>query len=188
MSHLNKPTYPTEPDAVLHGRDASAQNARRHGLCSEKTLIMASECIEDYNIIKNTWFKAYKPQDDAENQLVQRLVDAEWFLQRASRTLAEAEEEIFNLGLSPLNWTDAHHSALARFTRYQTARANAAGKCRKAVEDYRKNRTGEKVKAEKHEVFKEKSKPEPTVAECIQQMMERKAERDRISAALHQTK
>jgi hypothetical protein len=71
--------------------------------------------------------------------------------------------------------------------RYQTARANTVAKCRKAIEDYRKNRTAEAVRAEqlvikkeRHEVFKEKSKPEPTIQELLDQMMAQKAERDRL--------
>ena len=168
------------------GKAISSQNARKHGCCSDAVLIVPGETMADYTTLESLWLNTYKPTDEAETALVHKLIHAEWFLARATRTLAEAESEIFNLGLSPLNWTDAHHAALNRFTRYQTARANAALKCRKAIEDYRKNRVTEKVKAEKHEVFKEKSKPEPTVAECIQQMMERKAERDRISAALHE--
>jgi hypothetical protein len=35
------------------------------------------------------------------------------------------------------------------------------------------------MKAEKHEIYKEKAKPEPTVEELLEQMMEKKRERDR---------
>ena len=170
---------PTRPADALLGRDISAQNARRHGLCSEKALILADENVEDYNAIKNAWFNCYKPKEEAEIRLVQQLVDADWFSERANRTVAEVEAQIYNCGYAPINWSDDNHLKLARFQRYQTAKANIVIKCRKAVEDFRKNRTNATVKADKHEIYKEKSKPEPTIEELIQQMKQRKIDRDR---------
>jgi uncharacterized membrane protein YccC len=60
--------------------------------------------------------------------------------------------------------------------RYLTARSNLLAKAKKAIEDYRKNRTNETVKAEKHEIVKQtakrKAEDEMTVEECIKEMEE----------------
>jgi hypothetical protein len=187
---------PTKP-VVVHpgiagprseiGKQTSSRNAMRHGCCSTETLILKTENLEDYKALEATWFKAYSPKDDAEKHLVQELVNADWFLQRSSRNVARVEAQISEAVEIPLFWADDHHRALTRFMRYQTARANTVAKCRKAIEDYRKNRTAEAVRAEqlvikkeRHEVFKEKSKPEPTIQELLDQMMAQKAERDRL--------
>ena len=167
---------------TLEGKEISSQNARKHGCCSEKTLILPHEDIEDYQLIEATWFGAYNPKDEAETRLIRKLIDAEWFLERVSRTFAEVEAQIYSCGYVPLNWSEAQHQTLARFTRYQTARANAVTKARKAVEDYRKNRAAETIKAEKHEIYKEKSKPEPTVEEIIAQLKQDKINKDKAEA------
>jgi hypothetical protein len=184
MQH-HKPFDPTKPVGVSQpvpepnpnggprtpeGKASSSRNATRHGCCSEETLILKHEHIEDYKALEAAWFQAYRPKEEAECRLVQQLVNADWFLERANRVLAQVEAEIFNSGYLPINWTDSQHLKLNRFTRYQTARANAVLKCRKALEDFRKNRVNEIVKFEKHEIYKEKSKPEPTIEQLINQM------------------
>jgi hypothetical protein len=161
------------------GKAISSRNATRHGCCSEDLLILPHENIDDYQALEATWFRAYTPEDDAEKRLVQQLVNADWFLERANRVVAQVEAQIFECGYLPLNWTDEQHQKLARFQRYQTARANAVTRARKALEDYRKNRTAEVIKIEKLEIYKEKNKPEPSIEELLQQMMDRKAERER---------
>jgi len=152
------------------GKTISSRNATKHGCCSEATLIMKGEDIADYKALELVWFKAYKPKDEAEWHLVQEMVNADWFSQRAVRVLAEVEAQLFET--SPLDWTDERHAKLARFQRYQTARANAVIKARKAVEDYRKNRVNEVMKAEKHQIFKEKNEEEMSVEDCVREMEE----------------
>ena len=153
----------------------SAQNATKHGCCSESILIMKSENPADFKALETTWFKAYNPKDAAENEMVKQLVEAKWYEKRCTRKLAEMETELMESG-SPLTWTEEQQKALARFHRYATARTNAVIKATKALEDYRKNRTNEVVKAEKHEIKKQQAKrkdaDEMSVAECLKEMEE----------------
>jgi len=152
------------------GKSTSARNATKHGCCSEATLILASENLQDYKNLEMIWLNAYRPQEAVDQHLVQQLVNADWFSQRAIRVLAEVEAQLFEI--SPLDWSDEQHTKLARFQRYQTARANAVIKARKAVEDYRKNRVNEVIKAERHKIYREKNEPELSVEDCVREMEE----------------
>ncbi len=153
----------------------SAQNATKHGCCSESILIMKGENPADFKALETTWFKAYNPRDAAETDMVHQLVEAKWYEKRCVRKLAEMETELMEYG-SPLAWTEDQQKTLARFQRYATARTNAVIKATKALEDYRKNRTNEVVKAEKHEIKKQQAKrkddDEKSLAECLREMEE----------------
>ena len=153
----------------------SAQNATKHGCCSESILIMKSENPADFKALETTWFKAYNPKDNAETDMVHQLVEAKWYEKRCVRKLAEMETELMDSG-SPFTWTEEQQKTLARFQRYVTARTNAVIKATKALEDYRKNRTNEVVKSEKHEIVKQKAKrkdeSEMSVEECLLEMEE----------------
>jgi hypothetical protein len=161
------------------GKQISSRNALKHGCCSSDTLILRDvEHIEDYKALEAIWFQAYLPGTEAEKHLVQELVNADWFLQRATRTVAAIEAELLETMPNPLEWTEQQNRTLARFLRYQTTRANTVIKCRKAIEDYRKNRAAEKLSQEKqliaqerHEIYKEKNKPEPSIEEILDKMM-----------------
>ena len=166
---------------TLDGKNISAKNALRHGCCAD-TLILKSESIDDYKSLEATWFQAYKPKTDAEKHLVQELVNTDWFQQRATRTLAQAEAQIMNEIENPLDWTEQHHRAITRFQRYLTTRSNNFNRARRALEDYLSKRATEGRKEERHEVFKEKNKPEPTIQEIIDGMMAQKHEKDRLKA------
>ena len=153
----------------------SAQNATKHGCCSESILIMKGENPADFKALQTTWFKAYNPKDAAETEMVKELVEAKWYAKRCTRKLAAMETELMESG-SPLTWTEEQQKALARFQRYATARTNAVIKATKALEDYRKNRTNEVVKSEKHEIKKQQAKrkdeKDMTVEECLLEMEE----------------
>jgi hypothetical protein len=163
------------------GKETASQNATKHGLCSNTVRILPHEKLEDYQALEATWFSAYRPSDSAETRLIKQLIDADWLLERANRTLAEIEEHIYNCGYLPINWSDDNHLKLARITRYQTSRANAVIKARKAVEDYRKNRTAEATKAEKHAIYKEKNKPDVKPVDAVYQTALKKCERERAA-------
>ena len=108
-------------------------------------------------------------------------MNTDWFQQRATRLLAEAEARIMNEVENPLDWTEQHHKAIARFQRYLTTRANNFNRARRALEDYLAKRANEVRKEERHEVFKEKNKPEPTIRELLDDMKAKKAEKDRLN-------
>ena len=101
---------------TIEGKDISSKNVLRHGCCAD-TLILKTESQEDYNTLEATWFQAYEPKSEAEKHLVQELVNADWFQQRATRTLADVEARIMNEVENPLDWTEQHHRAIARFQR-----------------------------------------------------------------------
>jgi paraquat-inducible protein B len=157
------------------GKNISSQNAIKHGGCSEKHLIMRDERMEDFNALENVWMSSYDPRDAAEHHMVEQITRADWFYQRAERNFAEVEVGLMELA-SPADWTEEQEKKLARMQRYLTARANLLTKAKKALEDYRKNRTNETVKAEKHEIVKQTAKrkevDDMTVEECLKEMEE----------------
>ncbi len=157
------------------GKNISSQNAIKHGGCSEKHLIVRDERIQDFEELEDMWMHSYQPRDAAEHHMVEQLTRADWFYQRAERNLAEVECELMNAA-SPADWTEEQEKKLARMQRYLTARSNLLAKAKKALEDYRKNRTNEVVKAEKHEIVKQTAKrkevDDMTVEECLQEMEE----------------
>jgi hypothetical protein len=170
------------------GKEISSRNATRHGCCSTNAkLILPSENIEDFKALEAARFRSYEPKDATETDLIHQLVTAEWLLQRSVRTLVDIEAQIFAATPNPLQWDDQQHKTITRFQRYRTSNQNAVAKCRKAVEDYRKNRVAEAANAEKQviqkerlAVYKEKNKPEPTIQELLDQIMAQKSERDRL--------
>jgi hypothetical protein len=168
------------------GKEISAHNATRHGCCALDVLILPSENIADFKAIEANWFKTLSPQDETETGLIDQLVSADWLFRRSARTLAEIEAQIFAAEPNPLKWDDAQHKAITRFERYRTANQNAFGRCRKAIEDHRKNRaaeqrknTAEQQKEERQNIIKErfkiyerKNKPKPTYDEALELMKE----------------
>jgi hypothetical protein len=159
--------FPETPD------NNSAQNATKHGCCSESILIMKSENLADFQALHATWFKAYNPKDDAEAEMVQQLVESRWYEKRCLRKLAEMETHLMDSG-SPFEWTEEQQKTLARFQRYATARTNAVIKATKALEDYRKNRNNEVVKVKKQEINDKKAEQKEgddmSVEECMLEM------------------
>ena len=155
------------------GKATASRNSLKHGCCAD-TLILPTENPIDYKSLESTWFKSFPTNDDAEKHLIQELVNADWFLQRATRTVANVEAELFALEPNPLNWTEHQQRSLGRFLRYQTTRANNVKRAQKAVEDFHKHRASEKLAAQKLttaqvrlKAFQEKHKPEPTFDETI---------------------
>ena len=157
------------------GKNISSQNATKHGGCSEKHLIRGDESIIDFHNLRSTWLTSYDPRDPAEHHMVEQISRADWFYQRAEHILAEVECGLMDTG-SPADWTDEQEKKLLRMQRYLTARGNLLNKAKKALEDYRKNRQNETVKAEKHEIVKQTAKrkevEDMTVEECLKEMEE----------------
>jgi hypothetical protein len=157
------------------GKNISSQNAIKHGGCSEKHLIIGDESMFDFETLENMWIMSYLPRDAAEHHMVKQITRADWFFQRAEGNLAEVECHLMDTG-SPAEWTEEQEKKLARMQRYLTARGNLLNKAKKALEDYRKNRQNETVKAEKHEIVKQTAKrkevEDMTVEECLKEMEE----------------
>jgi adenylate kinase family enzyme len=174
-NNLNQSTGPI----TELGKQISARNAIKHGCCSNDTLIIANagETIEQFEALESTWVQAYAPKTELETHLLNQTIQADWFLQRANRTLAQIEADIFNLNPMPANWNDRDHHAIQRFTRYQTARRNEFNKAKKALDDHRKIEAAEQRNVEKQEIvkakfeiYKEKNKPKLTLSQQLLEM------------------
>jgi hypothetical protein len=82
------------------GREKSARNATRHGMCA-KTLIMDNECEADWLVLLETWLTEY--QNPAESSLlytfVLRTAQAEWHRLRIQR---EFDFHMYGHGSPPI--------------------------------------------------------------------------------------
>jgi hypothetical protein len=166
------------------GKEISSRNALKHGACSVSTLILPTESLADFEALEARWFEGYKvnpnsPDTQYEAELIRTAARADWFLQRADRSYAEAEAMIFAAQPNVLLWDEQNHRTLARFLRYRTTHTNTVAKHRKAIEDYRKNRAQEAAQAqtmqhkdEKMAMTKQKNKPKPTIEETLVEMRE----------------
>ncbi len=187
----SKPVIVSTGPITDAGKAVSSRNATKHGCCSTDTLILATESEEEFKSLESAWFRSYEPKDPAEVHLVHQLVHADWFLQRAIRTVARVEARYFDEFPDPTHWGEHHHTTLGRFLRYQTTHTNNVAKRQKAVEDYRRNRAAEAAraqttrdKAEKLTVVKtklkiavDKNKPEPSWGEHLQAMRQEAIDR-----------
>ena len=165
---------------TIEGKNISSKNATKHGCCADSTLILKSESLADFQALEATWFEAYDPETAAEKHLVQELVLSDWFLQRATRTVALIEAQLLDETPNPLAWTEQQHRTFNRFLRYQTTRSNTFHRCRKALEDFLAKRDAEAIRDEQLENWKQKNQPEPTIDELIDQMMEQQQAKDRL--------
>ena len=139
------------------GKAISSKNATKHGCCSA-TLILPHESEADLKKVQTTWFTSYKPKDEGEKNLVEKLVTADWFLQRATNALETVEADLYDANPNPSQWTELQQRTLGRFQRYQTAKNNIFKEARKAVEDYRKARQAEADRAAKLALLEERLK------------------------------
>ncbi len=156
-----KPFDPSKPVIVsgpVPPPSNPSRNAMKHGCCADSTLIMPDENIEDYKALDQIWCRAYNPQSEPERHLIVELVQADWFLQRATRAYNDVEKSLYASNPNPADWTEAQDRKLGRFLRYKTAHTNNVIKCRKAIEDYRKAKLTEKAAAEKSTLAQERLK------------------------------
>jgi hypothetical protein len=89
--NAQKSTGPNTPE----GKQRSSMNGIRHGLCS-RVVVLPHEDMQAYNAFRQQWFDEYKPQAITETQLVQRLCDCQWRLNRS----ASYEDGIYAVGHS----------------------------------------------------------------------------------------
>ncbi len=172
-----KPVAVSTGPTTITGKAFSSKNAMKHGCCAPHTLILAHENLEDYKTIELAWRKAYSPNNEIEYHMVTELINADWFLQRATRTLESIERGMYEFNSDPNTWTKDMEQKLVRHMRYKTAASNLVDKKRKVIEDYRKSRQAEKREAEKIsiakerlEVYKKKNRPEQTWKEKLAEM------------------
>ncbi len=77
-ANAKKSTGPKTPE----GKAASSLNAVRHGLCAS-TFVLDNEDVEAYRKMRDDYLDRFGPRDQVEIDLVERMVHANWNLQRS---------------------------------------------------------------------------------------------------------
>jgi hypothetical protein len=132
------------------------------------------ESEKEFRNLERIWNEAYDPKNDSMRHMVTELVNADWLLQRATRTYLDIEAKLFAKSTNPLDWTEEEQRTLGRFQRYKTAAANHMARCKKVIEDYRKYQQTLEINEERLKTAKKKNEPKPTEApETWQQHLEK---------------
>jgi hypothetical protein len=72
------------------GKARSSQNSLKHGLNSDRIVVLSNEKQEDYDTLHNSFLKRFDPKDDVELELVNEMVGARWRLRRIRLMETEA--------------------------------------------------------------------------------------------------
>ena len=64
------------------GKARSSQNARKHGLLTEKIFILETEDPAEWQKLQNAWIAKLQPKDDLELLAVTRIAFAQWRMHR----------------------------------------------------------------------------------------------------------
>lgn len=91
VANAKQSTGPVTAD----GKARSAQNATKHGLTS-RTVVLPHENKEEYEALKKEFVRKYRPAGILEQQMVTRMLDCWWLLNRALRVEAEFCEQRSN--------------------------------------------------------------------------------------------
>lgn len=98
---------------TAQGKARSAQNAVSHGLCSVSP-VLDDEDLGNYEVLKDRFFKQFRPATPLEEELVADLVDIQWRLGR----IVEIEASIFERA----DWEERISAARADARRADPAR------------------------------------------------------------------
>ena len=111
----------------------------KHGVRS-KRLILPDEAEDDYRLMREGWFNEFGPETFREERLVDLLVVADWFLQRAQRRMDEAEAAVVGEeNTNPANWTAEQVRTVELMQRYKTTAERAFYRALNACEQTRKD-------------------------------------------------
>jgi hypothetical protein len=67
---------------TAEGKQRSAMNAAKHGLVADKVIVLQNEQPDLFDQLFNAFVEKFKPQDDAERELVLHAAVARWRLRR----------------------------------------------------------------------------------------------------------
>ncbi|MBN2133328.1 MAG: hypothetical protein JW741_27770, partial [Sedimentisphaerales bacterium] len=84
-SNAQKSTGPRTTD----GKAAVSQNALKHGLCAERTVI-AGEDLGEFEFYRDRMLGELTPDGEVESMLAERVVSLSWRLRRTERAQNEA--------------------------------------------------------------------------------------------------
>ncbi len=125
MSRTNRQSETSRSNGALsngpkteEGKARSSQNAIKHGLNSDKILVLHTEKQQDYDALRAAYLKRFAPQDEVELELVDEMVGAKWRLRRIRSIETETlemrmelqDEYIQKRGENP---TDSRRQAMA---------------------------------------------------------------------------
>lgn len=132
--------YSTGPRTEA-GKTASSRNSLAHGLTS-KQIVLPHENREEYDNLRASFQRDYKPANDTERELVSRMADAWWRLQRAWRVETEflkkaAGPEADDAAIAALFLDNARSAQMRLFLRYLAAAERAWNK---ALADFSQSR------------------------------------------------
>ncbi len=139
----------------------SSMNATKHGCCAVDARLLPGESEKEYRNLERLWIEAYNPKNDSQRHMVMELVNADWLLQRATRTHLEIESKLFAKSTNPLDWTVEEQRTLGRFQRYKTAAANHMARCKKAIEDFRRYQLTLELNEERLKAVRKKNDTKP---------------------------
>ena len=122
------------------GKARSSRNSTKHGVKAKNTLILWDETTEDFDETQHGWQEEYEPEGYAEERLVKQLILNDWFLQRATRRLQEAEAAVMDGKVDPLRWSEKKRGHLQLMQRYKTTAERAFYRSLTAVQGLRKDR------------------------------------------------
>ena len=125
MSRTNRQSESSRTNGALsngpkteEGKARSSQNSLKHGLNSDKILVLHTEKQQDYDALRAAYLKRFAPQDEVELELVDEMVGAKWRLRRIrsietetlEMRMEDQDEYIRKRGENP---TDSRRQAMA---------------------------------------------------------------------------
>ncbi len=84
----------------LEGKQRSAANAFKHGLCSSQ-VVLSCESREEYDQLHQDLMHDLKPQSTLEDLIIERLVTATWLGRRAAACMQDAFDVATREGNTP---------------------------------------------------------------------------------------
>lgn len=153
--------------ATAEGKARSSQNALRHGLTSNK-VVLAHENADEFKSLRQSFLDTHRPATEREEQLVIRMVEAWWrlnrayrveteFLQQSADAMSEAHADLTSEGALAAIFLDSAKSRNYRlFLRYLT---NAENAYRHACTEFEKVRRERLQREQKERLLAAMSSP-----------------------------
>jgi hypothetical protein len=143
MPDLTNKTHGQTGPTSTEGKEKSSQNSTAHGGRSRKHRILPGESQEEYDQLHTRWFNEYRPKNDLDSTMLERVVQAEWRMVRCEAQMTETEAHI---GLKPLyEWTDQDEKIMLRARRYFREAQRSYTTVRRDLDNLRLTRQREMV-------------------------------------------
>ncbi len=153
------------------GKKVTSQNARKHG-CRSQQRIVPGERRKDYNALWDRWLQQYEPETPGDVAQLERVVDADWRLQRTERAYTDVERALRRESKDAAEWTGELLGRLQLMQRYRTGAENSLHKELRLLESLKARRDAEERERERRaetERVKEAewARQNPTTAEGV---------------------